>query len=104
MESHNLINTARGVLPFSLEAEQAVMGSVLIEPAVLSDISDSIKPEYFYLPQHQSIFKVMWEMNFYNKPIDAVTVLNELKNQGIYDDAGGKEYLIRLADMVPSAL
>lgn len=103
MESNNLINTESGVLPFSLEAEQAVIGSVLIEPAVLSDISDSIKPEYFYLPQHQSIFKVMWEMNFYNKPIDAVTVLNELKNQGIYDDAGGKEYLIRLADMVPSA-
>ena len=49
-------------LPYSLEAEQSVLGAVLVEPDQINHIADVLKPEYFYLPEHQAIFAVMLVM------------------------------------------
>ena len=89
-------------LPYSLEAEQSVLGSILIDPAVMSQVLDYLKPEYFYLSQHRGIFTTMHRMFSGSKVIDFVTLLDELKAEGLYDDAGGKAYLLQLAEMVPS--
>lgn len=89
-------------LPYSLEAEQSVLGSVLMDPAVITQVLDVVKPKYFYLPQHKEIFSAMVRMFSEGKVIDFVTLLDDLKAAGVYDDAGGKAYLLELAQMVPS--
>ncbi len=103
MANENLINDDGQVLPFSLEAEQSVLGAVLIDPPCMSVLTDLIKPEHFYLPQHQAIYSIMLNMSNFSKPIDSVTLLEELKKQGVYDDAGGKSYLLTLAQTVPTS-
>lgn len=89
-------------MPYSLEAEQAVLGSILIDPSCITQVLILVKPEYFYLPQHKSIFTIMTEIDALGGKIDPLIVLEKLKNEKVYDDAGGKKYLFQLADIVPS--
>lgn len=88
--------------PYSLEAEQSVLGAVLLDPSSLMTALDYLKPEYFYLPQHREIFSSMVRMFSLSEAIDVVTLLDDLKTSGVYDEAGGKEYLLELAQIVPS--
>ena len=88
--------------PYSLEAEQAVLGSLLMDPACLLSIADITKPEHFYIPQHREIFSIIINLDAIGQKFDALLVLEELKSKGIYDDAGGKNYLAQLAQIVPS--
>ena len=92
------------ITPFSAEAEQSILGSVLIEPNSMDKLSGNIKPEHFYITQHQAIYNVLSDMYMLGKTIDHVTVLNELKARGIYDDAGGKAYITQLIQMEFSQL
>lgn len=89
-------------MPYSLEAEQAVLGSILIDPSCITQVLIMVKPDYFYLPQHKEIFTIMQEIDALGGKIDPLIVLEKLKDQKIYDDAGGKQYLFQLAEMVPS--
>lgn len=97
LTSYNDVN-----MPYSLEAEQAVLGSILIDPSCITQVLIMVKPDYFYLPQHKEIFMIMQEIDALGGKIDPLIVLEKLKDQKIYDDAGGKQYLFQLADMVPS--
>lgn len=90
-------------LPYSLEAEQSVLGAVLLDPGVLTQLLDVLKASYFYLAQHRAIFTTMVQMFSASESIDFVTLLNTLKAEGVYDEAGGKAYLLSLMQMVPSA-
>ncbi len=90
-------------LPFSLEAEQSVLGAILIDPKSILQVADSLKPIHFYVPQHQSIFETLLNMFELNEIIDPVTVLEWLKKNNVYDEAGGKTYLTQLVQMVPSS-
>lgn len=104
MSNENLIYNIDGVrLPYSMEAEQAVLGSILIDPACLNDIAVKIKTEYFYIPNHREIYKSMAAMYELSQTIDLVSLLEKLKKDGVYDEAGGKEYLTRLVQLVPSS-
>jgi len=89
-------------MPYSLEAEQAVLGSVLIDPSCITQVLILVKPEYFYLPQHKAIFTIMQELDALGNKIDPLIVLEKLKSEKIYDEANGKKYLFQLADLVPS--
>lgn len=89
-------------MPYSLEAEQAVLGSILLEPSCITQVNILVKPEYFYLPQHRAIFTIMQEIETMGGKIDPLIVLEKLKNEKIYDDAGGKQYLLQLSDVVPT--
>ena len=89
-------------MPFSIEAEQAVLGSVLIDPEVLSTVLTLVHSEYFYLPQHRAIFDVLVSLDTLGSKIDALIVLERLKENGSFDDAAGKNYLVQLAQVVPS--
>ena len=88
-------------LPYSLEAEQSVLGAVLVDPEQINQVADVLKPEYFYLPEHQSIFSVMLQMMMRNEHIDFVTVLESLKAEGFFASEDGKAYLLKLANGVP---
>ena len=89
--------------PYSLEAEQAVLGAILIDTECYDRVSNLIgRPEYFYIPQHRSIFSIIRDLKLLNQKVDPLIVLEALKKKGDYDDAGGKTYLAQLAQSVPS--
>ena len=92
-----------GRLPYSVEAEQAVLGSVIIAPQCLNEIAVQMKTEYFYIPQHREIYSAMSAMYELSQTIDFVSLLEKLKSDGVYDEAGGKAYLTQLVQTVPSA-
>lgn len=89
-------------MPYSLEAEQAVLGSILLEPACMTQVNILVKPEYFYLPQHRAIYTIMQEIDALGGKIDPLIVLEKLKSEKVYDDASGKQYLLTLSQIVPS--
>jgi replicative DNA helicase len=90
-------------MPYSLENEQSVLGAVLLDPSCMNDeVVATLRPDYFYLPQHKAIFGAMSAMDALNKPLDFVTILEQLRSSGDYEQAGGKEYLTQLAQLVPS--
>lgn len=96
-------NTGSASMPYSLEAEQAVLGSILINPDCMEDVVSIVKQDYFYLPQHKAIFASMMAMYTGSKAkIDPVVIADALAKEGLYDDAGGREYLLTLRDSVPS--
>jgi len=90
-------------MPFSLEAEQSVLGSVLIDPAVLDVLTGMITSEDFYLEEHRQIYSAMQGMFIRSKSIDVVTLIDELVREGVYDESGGKEYLRLITELVPTA-
>ncbi len=89
-------------MPYSIEAEQAVLGCILIEPSCMTQVQLIIRPDYFYLPQHRAVFYKMVEIDSTGGIIDALIILDALKKEKIYDDASGKNYLYQLTQTVPS--
>jgi len=90
-------------LPYNLEAEQSVLGSILAEPNCMNEVLDHLKPDCFYLPQHREIFSIMMSMfTSQNGAIDPVLVADALAKAGTYDKAGGRDYLVQLFNSVPS--
>ncbi|MGN0521832.1 MAG: replicative DNA helicase [Eubacterium sp.] len=89
-------------MPFNLEAEQSVLGSILVEPACMEEVVSQINADCFYLPQHKAIFSTMMMMYTNSKAIDPVIVADNLAKEGLYDTAGGRDYLLQLAQTVPS--
>lgn len=91
------------ILPNSNEAEQAVLGAILIDPECIETIISKVKAEYFFNPTHQKIYNSMVAMYTGSKAkIDPVVIADMLVKEGYYDLAGGKEYLFELRDSVPS--
>lgn len=91
-------------LPFSMPAEQSLLGSVLIDPASLNEVADLIRADDFYLSEHQQIYLAMHELFLTNSEIDVVTLIDMLVVKGIYDKSGGEDYIRTLTDAVPDAL
>lgn len=85
------------LLPQSIEAEEAVLGAILVNPHSLGKIVEYIKPESFYKPAHRIIFKAMLDLFEKNEPIDIVTVSEYLRNEDLLEDAGGRAYINDLA-------
>ena len=90
-------------LPYSLEAEQSVLGAIIIDPQSIELVATQLKPEYFYIPQHREIYKTLSSMFELSRTIDFVTLLEKLKDNGVYDEAGGKAYITELAQIVPTS-
>ncbi len=88
--------------PFSIEAEQALLGSIIIKPEAFDSIGGMIKVEDFYLEEHKHIYSALLSMYTKSKIIDMVTLVNALVEQGDRDEAGGIQYIRLLADSVPA--
>ncbi len=91
-------------LPFSMPAEQSLLGSVLIDPAALNEVADLLNSEDFYLTEHKQIYLAMCELFRVNSEIDVVTLIDMLVTKGIYDKSGGEDYIRTLTEVVPDAL
>ena len=89
--------------PQSIEAEQAVLGSIFLKPDTLVGALEFIEAKDFYRRSHQLIFETMIELNNYNEAIDIVTVTNSLESKNMLEDTGGIPYLTELAVAVPTA-
>lgn len=86
----------------SVEAEQSILGGVMIEPSAMAKCRD-LSAEMFYQPQHKMIFAALLDMAATGKAVDVVSVDEELKNRNQAEDAGGLSYLVEMAQNVPSA-
>ena len=90
-------------LPYSPEAEQAVLGAVLMDSSCIDKVMGLVpSPDYFYITTHKTIYSKMLEMFTESRPIDIVTILEALKGERDYDEATGKTYLVSLASNCPS--
>jgi replicative DNA helicase len=89
--------------PQNLEAEQCVLGSILLQQGALVKILELVEPSDFYREAHKIIFTAMVDLFEKNEPQDIITVSNILKNQNKLDEVGGPAYLANLTDIVPVA-
>lgn len=92
-----------GELPFSLEAEQTILGAVLTDPEVLSVVLEKVKPDCFFNDQHKALFQIIVQMFTSGEKADVITVLNAAMQQHLFDTPQeGRAYLAALINMVPS--
>ncbi|MBM6616913.1 replicative DNA helicase [Bacillus suaedaesalsae] len=89
--------------PQNIEAEQAVLGAIFLEPSSLVQASEILIPEDFYRASHQRIFNVMIILSEKGEPVDLVTVTSELADLKLLEEIGGVSYLSDLANSVPTA-
>jgi replicative DNA helicase len=89
--------------PHSVEAEESVLGAVLLSADAANIALEKLHPEDFYIPAHQSIFEAITSLFDGNQPIDAVTVSEALRRIDALDRSGGPAYLAQLLDAVPTA-
>ena len=85
------------LLPQSVEAEEAILGAILENPAALGRVVESLKPDSFYKPAHKIIYEAMLNMFRKNEPIDIVTISEYLRNREELEAAGGRAYINELA-------
>ena len=85
-------------MPYSIEAEQAVLGAILLNPEKISDAARRLKPDSFYFKKHSEIFETMTEMFNLTVPIEGILLLEKLREKGYFEDEADKEYLLRLAE------
>ena len=90
-------------LPHSVEAEQAVLGSMLIDPRCVSEVIDKLRPDDFYIRQNKEIYETIYSMFNYSLTIDPVTVLENMKQNGYYDENQSRGYILQLMDTTPTA-
>jgi replicative DNA helicase len=95
--------TALSAPPHSAEAEESVLGAVLLSADAANIALEKLHPEDFYVPAHQSIFEAITSLFDGNQPIDAVTVSEALRRIDALDRSGGPAYLAQLLDSVPTA-
>ena len=90
-------------MPYSLETEQAVIGSILINPECVTVVLSQVKPDYFYIPQHREIMEAVMILDTLGSRIDALTILDKLNSSENSDAEANKNYLFQIAQSVPSA-
>lgn len=91
------------VPPQSVEAEQSVLGALLLDKDAVVKIAEILKPDHFYRPQHALIFQAVFKLYEKRLPADLITLTAQLKEMGEYDNVGGAGYLSTLVSFVPTA-
>ena len=82
--------------PQAVEIEKVVLGSLMIDTDAFTVVSEILHPETFYDPRHQKIYQAIQTLNINEKPVDMLTVTEELKREGSFDEIGGLDYITEL--------
>ncbi len=90
-------------LPHSVEAEQAVLGSMLIDARCVPEVVERLKPDDFYLRQNREIYETIHSMFNFSLTIDPVTVLEHMRQNGVYDEHTSRGYVLQLMEVTPTA-
>ena len=88
--------------PHSVEAEQSVLGSILLDKEAMISVSETLVPEDFYKEAHKVIYESMLKLYNSQSEIDLITLTDELRDQGYLDDIGGIAYITSLSTVVPT--
>jgi replicative DNA helicase len=91
-------------VPHNIEAEQAVLGSVLLDSACIPDVIELLKRDDFYLETHKQLFDAIYTMFAKNENFDPVTLQGKLREMGVFDENSTAGYIDRLLDITPTAL
>ena len=86
--------------PQAIDAEMAVLGSMMLDAQAADDVFEILKPEHFYKDAHQKIYDLMQEMADHSRPIDVITLTEELRRKKILTQVGGEVYLAQLVEKV----
>ena len=98
------IDTSFGHLqPQALDIEKVVLGALMIDSDAFTIVSEMIRPETFYDPRHQKIYGAIQALNLHEKPVDIMTVAEELKRSGELEEVGGPAYIVELSSHVASS-
>ncbi len=90
-------------MPHSVEAEQAVLGSMLIDERCVPQVIERLRPEDFYMRQNRELYQVLFAMSNHFETIDPVLVLERMKQSGVYDENTSVPYLRQLMEITPTA-
>jgi replicative DNA helicase len=93
----------RRLPPQNIEAEQSVLGAVLLENEAINQALEILTPDDFYRETHREIFRAMMDLSDHNQPVDAITLTDALRTKGVLEQVGGPAYIAELADTVPTA-
>jgi replicative DNA helicase len=88
--------------PHNLEAEESVLGSMMLSADAIAAVVEVVRAEDFYRPAHQRIFQAMLAIYGRGEPVDAITTVEELKRQGVLQEVGGPLYVYNLVESVPT--
>lgn len=94
---------ATKVPPHNIEAEQSILGGLMLESEAMDQVGDVVTPDDFYKPSHQKIYSVIRDLHSRNQPVDVITVTNSLSAKSELELIGGTEYLALLLDRTISA-
>ena len=89
--------------PHSAMAEQAIVGSMLIDPSCIPDVINKVRADEFYIQTNREIFETIYSMFTFGKSIDAVTVLEQMKVRGVYHENTTQQYLMEVMNLTPTA-
>ncbi|MCD7845412.1 MAG: replicative DNA helicase [Oscillospiraceae bacterium] len=89
-------------VPYSAEAEQSVLGAMLIDPACIPDVVNSVKPSEFYIDVNREIFETIFSMFSTGVKVDPVTVLDQMRSRRVWRETS-QQYLVELMDVTPTA-
>lgn len=89
--------------PNNLEAEMALLGSILVDKEMMATVSEIVQPHDFYASLHETIYEALYALYERGEPLDKVALAEELKNRNVLDKIGGMAYLNSLMDTVPTA-
>ncbi len=103
MPSKPRSSQAGKVPPQNLDAEMSLLGAILISEEVLADVSDKLKPVDFYDRRHETIFEAMFKLYERHRPVDLLTLSDELSKKDELEGIGGSAYLTELTNYVPTA-
>ena len=103
MEATKVESIANRLPPQSLEAEQSVLGGIMLENDAINRVVEFVDAEDFYRESHRRIFRAMLDISERGEPIDLITLTNTLKGRGDLEDVGGSAYLSLLVDGIPTA-
>ena len=98
------MSTAEKLLPQNVEAEEALLGALLIDSDAIATVAPFLRPEDFYRERHAAVYAVRLELYNRNEPGDFVTIVDELERRGKLQDVGGASYLSSLISAVPTAV
>ena len=90
-------------VPHSPEAEQSVLGSMLIDSRCINDVVGILRPTDFFIQINRDIYETIYEMFSFSQTIDPVTVLDKMRERGVYDDKTTSKYLMELMEITPTA-
>ncbi len=91
------------VQPQAVDLERVVLGALMVDSDAFSMVSEILKPDTFYEPRHQKIYEAIRNMNMDERPVDIMTLVNELTKMGELEKVGGAEYLMDISQGVASA-